>query len=62
MIGLWCGVRWGANTSAVTWLSMIGGNVGCEIKGSAGVSGFGKKMRQSPLLGREVIKINPSPG
>jgi len=41
---------------------MIGGNVGCEIKGRAGVAGVGKKMRQSFLLRRKIIKVNPSPG
>jgi hypothetical protein len=62
LIGSWCGVEWGANSSAVTGLPMIGGDIGREMKECAGVAGFGEEVRKLSLSGREVAKINPSFG
>lgn len=56
-IGSRCGVKWGAESSAVTWLSVIGGNMGSNIEGRSGVTGFGKEMGHLPLLGREIVKV-----
>lgn len=41
---------------------MIGGDIGREMKGRAGVAGFGEEMRQLFLLRREVVKIDPGSG
>ena len=41
---------------------MIGGDIGREMEGCAGVAGSGEEVRQLFLLRRKIVKIDPSSG
>lgn len=62
LIGSCCGVKWGAEASAVTWSSVIGGHMNNDVEGSSGIAGFREEVGHPLLLGGEVIKVNPCSG